>query len=67
MSGRPRGDGRKPAKYAPTGCALSAEELVTLGEPVKRVVGAVVCGKVDLGEPGRLLVGCALAHCLGGA
>ena len=49
------------------GCALPAEELVTLVEPVKRVVGAVVCGEVDLGEPGRLLVWRTLAHCLGGA
>ena len=49
------------------GRALAAKELVTLVEPVKRVIGAVVRGEVDLGEPGRLLVWRALAHCLGGA
>ena len=48
------------------GCALPVEELVTLVEPVKRVVRAIISGEVELGEPGRLLVWRAMAHFLGG-
>ena len=47
--------------------ALATEKLLTLVEPVKRVLRAVISGEIDLGEPWRRLGRRAMADRLGGA
>ena len=47
--------------------ALATEKLLTLVEPVKRVLCAIISGKIDLGEPWRRLGRRAMTDRLGGA